>query len=822
MNIKVALQNTLLTICFFLNIPSAFATTSLTTCVDLQNIKLSGQYVLANDINCGGMTFTPIGTNNAPFTGTLDGAGYKISYLTITAPGTDYVGLFGATNNAKISHLTLENVNITGQNDVGALVGMAQDTQITQVSSSGTLKGEYQGNLEGNYMGGLVGALLNNSKLSDDSSSANVSIIDSYAYFNVGGLVGYAKNSTIYASHATGNVNATFNVGGLIGRLEDSSASYSYATGTVNVTGTSNPSGNQNIGGLIGEIVNNTTNSSVSNSYATGSVNNQLNPKVYALGGLVGAIFNSYNDPMCSSGITTRISDSFATGAVSGNYAVGGLVGQLYEVTISVTNSYSVGQVSGNSSGGLIGYDTTCTPFVTHSYWDTQTSNQTVSKGGEGKTTQQMYQQSTYVGWDFNSIWNINEGHSYPNLILSPLHVKNCTNLQNIDHYSNAQYVLDNDIDCSGVNFFSIGNFTGIFNGAGHKISHLQTDYGLFSTTKNATIEQVTLEDINFNSAWNGSGIGTGAIVGTADATNISNVSASGTIRAVSSSSQSVPFGVGGLVGELYDKSTLSSGISSVNINPQVPTGYYASGDTGGLVGIVGDSSVEKSYATGLITGGNWVGGLVGSFASGSITDSYATGVTTGVNNVGGFVGTMGSSYNPLGPVSIARCFAIGNVKSSGNFAGGLIGVAYNYDPQQISITDSFANGNVVGGNDVGGLIGKIDIQAASIILENNYSTGSVTATALSGQRSGLIGLYSGQANGNVNSCYWDMQTSGQISPSCGPNTNVAQCGIGKNTNQMYQQQTFVNWNFNTVWDIKEDSSYPCLRGLSCTVLKIK
>lgn len=60
--------------------------------------------------------------------------------------------------------------------------------------------------------------------------------------------------------------------------------------------------------------------------------------------------------------------------------------------------------VSGSSDlGGLIGY-WEGNQMVTSSYWDMESSGQSYSAGGEGKTTAEMKQQSTYVGWDFTNI----------------------------------------------------------------------------------------------------------------------------------------------------------------------------------------------------------------------------------------------------------------------------------------------------------------------------------------------------------------------------------------------------------------------------------
>jgi len=95
--------------------------------------------------------------------------------------------------------------------------------------------------------------------------------------------------------------------------------------------------------------------------------------------------------------------------------SIGGLIGRLWSG--SVTNTYSTGSVggSGGNKGGLIGYiETSNNPVITSSYWDIETSGMTTSAGGEGKTTAQMKQQSTFIGWDFTNIWGIIEDSTYP------------------------------------------------------------------------------------------------------------------------------------------------------------------------------------------------------------------------------------------------------------------------------------------------------------------------------------------------------------------------------------------------------------------------
>jgi len=89
-----------------------------------------------------------------------------------------------------------------------------------------------------------------------------------------------------------------------------------------------------------------------------------------------------------------------------------------------VTRCYSAGPVNGQSYvGGLVGENMAA---VTGSFWDRQTSGQTASAGGVGKTTTEMRIVRTFLeaAWDFmdetangtQDIWWILEGTDYPRL----------------------------------------------------------------------------------------------------------------------------------------------------------------------------------------------------------------------------------------------------------------------------------------------------------------------------------------------------------------------------------------------------------------------
>jgi hypothetical protein len=145
-----------------------------------------------------------------------------------------------------------------------------------------------------------------------------------------GGLVG-RNEGTMFGDTVTGSVTAKHAfAGGLAGGQDFGTTSESAAAVTVKVTGSGEA------GGLLGY---NNNVSSVSNSHATGNVTGSAaNMEV---GGLIG-------------GNGESVDNSYATGSVSAgnNGYAGGLVGFLYGGTIS--KSYATGSVStGASANGL-------------------------------------------------------------------------------------------------------------------------------------------------------------------------------------------------------------------------------------------------------------------------------------------------------------------------------------------------------------------------------------------------------------------------------------------------------------------------------------
>ena len=120
---------------------------------------------------------------------------------------------------------------------------------------------------------------------------------------------------------------------------------------------------------------------------------------------------------------SSTITASYASSRVTGNEAVGGLVGLSFVSTI--TASYATGRVTGNNNvGGLVG--TRLLGTLTASYWDTETTGQSSSAGGTGYTTTQLQTPTGYTGiyenWDVNvdgvtgndNPWAFGEDDQYP------------------------------------------------------------------------------------------------------------------------------------------------------------------------------------------------------------------------------------------------------------------------------------------------------------------------------------------------------------------------------------------------------------------------
>jgi hypothetical protein len=112
------------------------------------------------------------------------------------------------------------------------------------------------------------------------------------------------------------------------------------------------------------------------------------------------------------------------------------------------------------------------------------------------------------------------------------------------------------------------------------------------------------------------------------------------------------------------------------------------------------------------------------------------------------------------------------------------------------SISDCFSTGAVTGGVDsfyLGGLAGENFAGTIS----NCFSTGAVTGGDASFYLGGLVGF---ESSGSISSSYF-LATSG---PDNGLGTPLTD-------EEMKQQNNYLGWDFNDIWHICENISYPKL-----------
>ena len=369
------------------NVINSLGAVGSTSGSDLQGMNgaLGDSFALGADIDASPTSswsggFSPIGGSATSFSGNADGLGHFVTNLTFDC-SVD-CGLFGLAEGS-VMWQRLANFGVVGGSVsgsiVGGLAGFAGNYQIINDYSTVSASGAEAGSLVGESDASLF-------TYSHASGAVNGS--------GSGGLVGATSGSvSMLRCYATGNVTGINGIGGLVGfnYTKSGQDSYDECYAGGNVTATVSSSGGDDVGGLLGSAV-----AAVHRSYAGGNVSG----KDY-VGGLVGTGASIY--------------DSYATGSVTGTKTnIGGLVGSAASATL--TNVFSTGHVSGPAGGqfigGLVGNGTSTD--ATSAYWDTQTSGMSTSAVGMGEPTSSMYEQATYLMYDFSNTWFIAEGAHYP------------------------------------------------------------------------------------------------------------------------------------------------------------------------------------------------------------------------------------------------------------------------------------------------------------------------------------------------------------------------------------------------------------------------
>ncbi len=515
--------------------------------------------------------------------------------------------------------------------------------------------------------------------MTDGGSIENLHMtnVDITGHSTVGGLAGHIQyDSRVTGCSVTGNVAAQSYSGLLIASVYfGSTVTDSWAQGVLNVAG-------DYAGGIACSM---SDSSSVVRCYTDVTVSGSD-----YVGGLIGRAK------------TSDVIDCYSMGSATGENGVGGSIGYIFGGTL--TNSFSTVAVTGETNvGGLTGMYADDAE-VTGCFWDTETSGQSESHGGEGKTTAEMkslYMYHSY-GWDFVSehsngtadTWDIDQDGScndgYPVLSWetgeqyftgpsgsgtgsSPYLIEQLTDLWWISVHSDEWskvYLQTADIDASdtetwydGCGFSPIGSdstsFTGSYNGQGYTIDGLfinrpDTDnVGFFGLGCDCEISNVQLMNINIT--------GQNCVGGLAGQWSENVIATGCKINGYIYSESCAGLVVGSMGNDITVQDCCTSEYVSSNV-------YHV----GGITGLIeGSATIERCCNSATVHGWNRMGGIAGWISGHAyIGNCYSTG------SISGYGGTFGGLIGFCGNSEVVHCYSTGNVSEHSN-SGGLIGVSY-------------------------------------------------------------------------------------------------------------------------------------------------
>ena len=728
----------------------------------LDNVRnyLDAHFKMIADIEFINEGWAPIGTDLASaFTGTFDGDGFTIKnlYINISSDSIVYAGLFGY-NKGVIKNLGVVDRTVS----------------VTSTSSSYSYV----------YAGAITG--YNSGTISNCYYTGSVSVY-SYSYVYAGGIAGYNNKGTITNCYNTDKVSATFlsssssysrsaYAGGIVGINEDGTITNCYNTGKVlasspSTSSSTSPFYNTHAGGIVG-----CSSGTISNCYNTGSVSatsSSADSHVYA-GGIVGCndngmITNCHNTGNVSASASLRVSSAYA-GGISG-YNSG-----------TISNCYNTGTVSASApldyASGIVGYSS---GTISNCYYLISNGVGSGTDTSTECTTDELKNQSTFFGFDFENVWTFLEGNAYQYPTLknnehfliddtlefnsgngieeSPYCIASKKQLNNVRNYLDAHFKLVKDIEFTDTDFAEGGDFYN--NGQGFE--------PIGSSSSSA-----------FTGVFDGNGFAVKKIY-----INIS----------VSSSTV-----YSGLFG--YSNGTIKNlGIVDGSISALSSLDSFVC--TGGIVGC-NIGTISNCYNTGEIISSENAGGIVGDNSFGIISNCYNTGKITSSEKAGGIAGinrvysTINNCYN-TGDVS-----AVTTSLSSNAYAGGIAGDSFNqgtinncYNTGDVFATASFKDSYAR----AGGIVGN-----RSTTINNCYNTGDVSVVSASSSSYVYVGGIAGTNTDTISNCY----NTGNISIISSSSLYTYAGGISGNNSA-----TLSNcYNTGNVSIISSSSFHTCVGGI--------
>ena len=721
------------------------------------NTNLNGNYALRNSIDATSTEqngFISIGSDKEAFAGKFDGIDYNIFGLTIKNVGEN-TGLFGYTNNATISNVTLVGGSITGSNNVGAVVGNANNTILNNVVNSAAVNGNSNvggivgtanntivkdavntGAIEGNStsetnVGGLIGEM-KDSNLTDNYSSElignsyNLGDVSGDGY-NVGGLVGHAVNSTIGDGtnlvYNRLDVTGAYNVGGIVGNMEGTTVQNAENSGTVTATGHTTENYIYHSDYTVNEHNkhNDKGTYDTNGHYAVATVN------VANVGGIAGTSSKSSIENVTNSGdVSSSVSKNNTNIFEGGN--VGGVVGRAVDTNIKDATNRENEVRGAHNVGGVAGYfgGTGTVSVGINDGGDIMATGASNGSGFVKEIVRKKNNNGDFAPEQF-TVGNIGGivGYMYGDGVKvtgsanrGTVHTDEPDKPANVEEWQKAA---------------NVGGIVGKID----RDKTIENVKGLGGDYKNAAVSN------SYNTGDVLGYTGVGGIVGMMYNGEVAGSYNLGYIRTTRQSATSGKvidaLNMGGIVGDATEDTEARALIYDVYNKGQIGDENYEyfGRHVGGIVGRL-TGTVEKAYNTGAIYNGyNVVGGIVGWMSKGTVKDVFNTGNITVYNQndvesqVGGIVG---AAYNKLDNIRIENAYNLGTIRSfkalnaGGNAVGGILGYILDEGNKKVTISNVYTTGNLYADDDnVGSIFGNYKKTASykdsnKLVIENaNY-----------------------------------------------------------------------------------------------------
>lgn len=775
----------------------------------------------------------PIGNSSARFCGIFDGNGKTISGLWINRPKTSNVGLFGYCdyynkNSPIIKNMALKDVSIQGNYYVGGVVGCGSSLSIDSITLSGNILGnDYVGGIVGKggssfsniivygeiagqkYVGGIVGSITNSTKTTIKQCMSFVKLSSSLGY--CGGIGGDISGSVeANYSHCKIVSNGDY-IGGIGGYVEGNMYD-NYATGTL-------VSVNGKMGGICGRLIS----AGCKRNYSMVSIIGRD-----SIGGIAGTVGNGNYCSLYSNVVLCH--------KIMGN---GNYIGKVYGYKAGNVDAGSIGTTNTNKA-------LTTTKIIVDGVEQGSTGDNEQNGQSAGKTVLQYKASYMGIGWDFTSVWDIQETESFPYLsfqcapptldIATAISGSTTLSGRGIDgatiivQVGDKQYQTpcSNNVWTLSLPALVAGTEIEVYAVTDNKrpsyvISAVVSYLGAGTEAdpwQIRTVEELSnisgkgyfqlMNDIDLSAIANWTPLGaTNSISGDFDGKNH-------TIKGMNINSTDENRGLFGTCNGLNihdlnievkkivggnNTAALAARLSNATITNCHITGgsIKGSGKVGALVAIAQDCTIEGCSAKNNITGGDVVGGIAGS-ASGSISQCFTEGIlisSASGSVVGGLVGSNQATVND--------CYSAATIKAN-DYAGGLIG--YNYG----TVANCYATGDLSSTNHAGGLVGYNDGTAATT--KNCCAMNSkIDVSSAKGSAIRVIG-------GIKNSAPTPDMNNYALKTMAVSINNIPQKiyddnlnGVAKTDAELKQESLYflLEWDMDETWSIRNGETYPLL-----------